>query len=175
MSTGFIFISVAFTLLVLFAYLALRRRNDLRGLDQAMSALRSLDIEAFRNLVDPEEDKFLRTMLAPKEFNKIRRARVQAALAYVKALSDASLQFARVGGVAQRSADPAIAASGRQIANSATSLRMRTLEASASLLVSAAFPSFGPRPLPSLLEQYDRATHLLQNHQGLQRARNQAS
>ena len=82
---------------------------------------------------------------------------------------------ARFGDAAQRSSDPAIASSGKQIANSATYLRLRALEASANLMVAAAFPGFGPRPLRSLLEQYDHAIHLLQSHSGLQRARSRAS
>lgn len=175
MSTPFIFVFVAFFLLAVFAYLAMRRRNDLGDAEQATSAIRSLDVEAFRNLVDPREEEFLRTRLTPREFRKIRRERAEAALAYVNALSQASMQFARLGGAAQRSSDPAIAASGRQIANSATYLRLRSLEASISLTVAAAFPRFGPRPLRALLEQYDRAAQLLQNHTGLERARNQAS
>lgn len=175
MSAAFFFVFSAFLLLALFGYLAMRRRTDVQDVDQASAAMRSLDIEAFRNLVDPEEEKFLRARLAPKQFRKIKRQRVQAALAYVKALSDASLQFARFGGAAQRSPDPAIAASGRQIANSATYLRFRALQATVSLSVSAAFPYFGPRPLRSLLDQYDRATHLLENHSGLERVRSQAS
>jgi hypothetical protein len=93
----------------------------------------------------------------------------------VKTLSHASLQFARFGDAAQRSSHPAIAASGRQIANSAIYLRLRALDARVQLTLSATFPGFGPRPLRPLLEQYDRAAHLLQNHNGLKRARSEAA
>jgi hypothetical protein len=174
MSTAFILALVAFFLLAVFAYLAMRPSKDAGDVEQATSAIRSLDVEAFRNLVDLREEAFLRARLAPREFRRIQRERAQAALAYVKAVSQASLQFARLGGAAKRSPDPAIAASGRQIANSATYLRLRALEASVSLTVAAAFPWFGPRPLRSLLEQYDRASQLLQNHTGLERVRSQA-
>ncbi len=175
MSAALILVLIAFLLLAVFAYLATRHSASPRDLDHAFTAIRALDIEAFRNLVDPGEDEFLRSQLSPMAFRKIQRERAQAALAYVKVLSDTSLEFARFGSAVQRSPDPAIAASGRKIANSATYLRFRALQATVSLTLLAAFPYFGPRPLRSLLDQYDHATHLLQNHSGLERARSQAS
>ena len=175
MSVTLVFVLIALAFVVVFAILAARRTKDLRDVDQALTTIQSLDIEAFRNLVDPEEEVFLRARLPAREFRKVKRERARAALAYVKALSHASLQIARFGDAAQRSPDPAIAASGRQIANSAVYLRLRALEASVQLTLSAAFPGFGPRPLRSLLEQYDRAVYLLQNHNGLKRAQSQVS
>jgi hypothetical protein len=175
MNAAYGFVFAAFALFVLLAYLAALRARDLRGVEQAGADLRALDIEAFRNLTDPAEEQFLRSELPLTEFKKIKRERVQAALAYVKVLSNASLQLAQIGGAAQRSEDPAIATSGRQIADSASSLRLQTLKASANLMIAAAFPGFGPRPLESLLDQYDRATQLMQRHNVLQRARSRAA
>ncbi len=175
MSSEFVFVLIAFVLLAAFATLATRRTKGLPDVDHALSTIRSLDIEAFRNLVDPEEEAFLRASLTDQEFRKIKRERSLAALAYVKALSQASLRFARFGDAAQRSPDPAIAASGKQIANSAIYLRLCALDASVQMTLSAAFPGLGPRPLRSLLHQYDRAAYLLQNHNGLRRAQSQAS
>jgi hypothetical protein len=171
MSATLMFVLVALVLLAVFVTFAIRRTKDFPDLDQAATAIQSLDIEAFRNLVDPEEEAFLRVSLPPQEFRRIKRERAWAALAYVKALSHVSLQFARFGDAAQQSPDRAIAASGRQIANSAIYLRLRALDASAHLILSAIFPSFGPRPMRSLLEQYDRAAHLQQNHNALKRTR----
>jgi hypothetical protein len=175
MTASLLYILLALALLTVFAILATRRTQDAADLDGAFTALRSLDVEAFRNLVDPEEEEFLRARLPAREFRRIKRARARAALAYVKALSNASLQFARFGDAAQRSADPALAASGRQIANSAVYLRLRALDASARLKLSLAFPDLPPRPLRSLLKQYDDAAFLLLNHNGLQRAHRRAA
>jgi hypothetical protein len=171
MSADLILVVIAILLLALFGYLAIRRRRNLGDFDQALTTFRALDIEAFRNLVDPGEEAFLRSRLPAREFRRIKRERTLAALSYVKTLSQVSLQFARLGDAARRSTDPAVAESGKQIANSATYLRLRALEANASLMMSAAFPGIGPRPLRSLLDQYDRAAHLLLNHNGLQRSR----
>ena len=174
MSVAYGFVLVSFVILMLLAYLAARHSRDLRDVDPAWVGIQALDVEAFRNLVNPDEEQFLRAELPFSEFKKIKRERAQAALAYVKVLSSASQQLAEIGGAAQRSADPAIVASGRQIADSASSLRLQTLKASANLMVSAAFPGFGPRPLESLLDQYDRSIHLMQTYNGLRRARSRA-
>lgn len=175
MSSTIIFVLIAFALLVFFATLATRRTRDLPDLDRAITAVRSLDMEAFRNLVDPKEEEFLRARLSAPEFKRIKRERARAALVYVKELSQAALQFARFGGAAQRSPDPAIAAWGKQIANSAIYLRLRALDANAQLILSATFPDLHPRPLRSLLEQYDHAAGLLLKHNVLGSAQSQVS
>jgi hypothetical protein len=166
---------IALALLMSFAYLGTRRRKDSGDFDSTIAAIQALDIEAFRNLVDPEEEAFLRASLPPAQFRKIKRERARAALAYVRELSTVSLQFARLGDAARRSPDPALAASGKQIANSAISLRLRVLDASLRLTVSAALPGLGSRPVRSLLDQYDRTASLLHDHNGLNHARSQAS
>jgi len=175
MTATLVFILLALILLAVFAVLATRRGKDQTDLERALAQLRSLDIVAFRNLVDPLEEAFLRSRLPAREFKKIKRERAQAALAYVKALSHASLQFARFGDVAQKSADPAIAASGQQIANSAVNLRLQALNATVRLSLTAAFPTLPAHPLRPLLEQYDRAQYLMLKHSGLMRAESRAS
>ena len=169
------FIVVAVTLLVVLGGLAMRRTQTAPDLQHALAALRSLDIEAFRNLVSVEEEEFLRARLSPDEFLKVKRERAHAALAYVRVLSDASLQFARFGGAAQRSPDPVLAASGKEIANSAVYLRFRALDANLRLRLSATFPALPAHPVRPLLEQYDRATYLMLKHNGLARAESRAS
>ena len=175
MNMTLIFVVMACVMLAGLAYLALRRKQDVRDAEQGLAAIRSLDIEAFRNLVDPEEEDFLRVRLRPKQFRDVKRARARAALAYTRALSAASLQIAHYGGAVQRNPDPAIAASGRELANSATYLRLRALQASANLMVSVAFPGSAARRVRPLLDQYDRATHVLERHNGLRRIQERAS
>jgi len=170
MSATIAFVSIAVVFLFVFVLLAVRRTRGLPDFDATMNAIRSLDIEAFRNLVDPNEEAFLRTSLPPQKFRTIHRERSRAALAYVKELSQASLQFARIGDAAQRNPDPVVAAWGKQVANSAIFLRLRALSTSVQLTLSDTFPGLPLRSWHPLLEQYDRATRLLLAQDAFQRA-----
>lgn len=161
MSTPILFVVVSIVLALLFVLLALRRNRGLGHVEQAVQAIRSLDIEAFRTLMDPDEDTYLHEHLPDRMLKKIRRERSRVALLYMKELSAASLQFARIGDTARRSPDPVVASWGKEIANSAIYLRLRTLETIMQLQVSVTFPSLQPHRLRPLLEQYDRASHLL--------------
>jgi hypothetical protein len=123
--------------------------------------IRAIDIEAFRNLVDPAEDEFLRCTLSSKEFREIRRERAWAALAYVRCAGRAAVLFAKAGQAAQRSSDPQIAESGTQIAHRALRLRLYSLQASLRLLGQAVLPSNKTHPLSSLIDEYERAAETL--------------
>ena len=143
-------------------YLATRNRADqTAGIEQAIAMIRSIDLEAFRNLVDPEEDAFLRRCLSPREFRDVQRERARAALAYVRSAGQAAVLFAKAGQAAQRSADPEVAESGMQIAESALRLRLSTLQAGARLYTAAVLPSAIDLPATSLIDQYQRTADTL--------------
>src|SRR5208282_1117591 len=100
-------VAVAFVALGIVVYVAVRsrtRRVDLEksGLETAVEAFRSLDIDAFRNLVDPSEEAFLRDNLPPKKFREIRRQRAWAALIYTREAGKAAAALAMVAQAAQR-------------------------------------------------------------------------
>jgi len=159
-------VAVAFFALVILLYVALRsraRRLDLEkaDLEKAVQAFRSLDIEAFRNLVDSAEDAFLRDNLSPKKFREIKRQRAWAALIYAREAGRAATALARVGQAAQRSSDPKIAASGIQVAENAFRLRLLTISASLRLLTGILLPDWSSRSLPPLVDQYERAAETL--------------
>lgn len=170
-----VFVFLAILLFAGFGYYAARRRGPRPDFDQTSLAIRSLDIEAFRNLLDADEELYLQTHLQRGQFRRIKRERAVAALGYLRVLSNAGLQFARFGSVAQQSEDPEVAASGRQIANSAIQLRLRAMETGMHLIFAAAFPRHKSRSLSALTEEYDRATHLLIRHNSLLRTTSQAA
>src|ERR1700704_1193382 len=143
------------------AYIAIRNRMGRTGIDGAISMIRSIDIEAFRNLVDPSEKEFLRCALSPKEFRTIKRERAWAALAYVRCAGRAAVLFATVAQAAQRSSDPQIAESGMQVAHSALRLRLYSLQASLRLLSQAVLPGNSNQPISSLIDEYERTAQTL--------------
>ncbi|MGA2347943.1 MAG: hypothetical protein ABSF93_18170 [Candidatus Sulfotelmatobacter sp.] len=46
--------------------------------------LEPIDVAAFRNLIDPAEDEYLRRHLSAAQFRKTQRARLRARAAYVR-------------------------------------------------------------------------------------------
>jgi hypothetical protein len=161
MITAWIFVATGLFALGVLAYLAIRNRVNPAGIDGAISMIRSIDIEAFRNLVDPAEEEFLRCALSPREFRVIKRERAWATLAYVRCAGRAAVLFATAGQAAQRSSDPQIAESGMQIAHRALRLRLYSLRASLRLLSQAVLPGNSNQPLSSLIDEYERTAETL--------------
>jgi hypothetical protein len=175
MSPAVFYVAIAILLAAVFVYLAAGRRLQPLAIDKARLLMGSLDIEAFRNLVDPEEDAFLQSCLPSDQFRAIKRERAWAALAYARALSQVALEFSRFGHALRHSADPSLADLGREVASGAIHLRILALKATGRLFIAAAFPKLPQRSPRSLFEQYGRSAGLLARYGALERARKQAS
>ena len=154
-------VAVAFLALAILVYVAIRSRTRPVDVEKAVQAFRSLDIEAFRNLVDSAEEAFLRDNLSPRKFREVKRQRAWAALLYAWEAGRAARALANVGQAAQRSSDPKIAASGVQVAENAYRLRLLTIGASFHLLTRILLPDWSSRSLPPLVDQYERAAETL--------------
>jgi hypothetical protein len=161
MIAAWIFVAVALFALGILVYVAIRNRTRRVDLEAAVQTFRSLDIEAFRNLVDAAEEAFLRNNLPPKKFREIKRQRAWAALIYAWEAGRAATALAKIGQAAQRSSDPKIAASGVQVAESAFRLRLQTIGASLRLLTEVLLPDLESRPVPPLVDQYEQAAETL--------------
>ncbi|MGA2353634.1 MAG: hypothetical protein ABSG02_04005 [Terriglobales bacterium] len=175
MSAAYFYITVAVLLVALLTYIAAHRGGKPLALDKARAIIDSLDIQAFRNLVNPEEEEFLRASLAPDQFRRIRRERARAAFAYTRTLSQIALEFSRFGHAMRHSTDPRLVELGRQVVSSAVLLRLRALEASGRLLVTVAFPDLPQRYPHPLFEQYARSAGLLLRYRAFDYAQEQVS
>lgn len=154
-------VAVAFLALGILVYVAIRSRTHRVDLEKAVQEFRSLDIEAFRNLVDSAEEAFLRNNLSPKKFREIKRQRAWAALIYAWEAGKAATALAKVGQAAQRSSDPKIAEPGVQLSENAFRLRLQTIRACLRLLTEILLPDLPSRSLPPLVDQYERAAETL--------------
>jgi hypothetical protein len=161
MIAAWILVALAFFALGILAYIAIRSRTRQVDLEKAVQAFRSLDIEAFRNLVDSGEEAFLRNNLSLKKFREIKRQRAWAALIYAREAGRAAAALAKIGQAAQRSSDPEIAASGVQLSENAFRLRLQTIRACIHLLTNILLPDRQDRSLPPLVDQYERAEETL--------------
>jgi len=154
-------VAVAFFALAILVYVAIRSRTRRLDLEKAVHAFRSLDIVAFRNLVDSAEEGFLRDNLSPKKFREIKRQRAWAALIYVWEAGRAATALANIGQALKRHSDPRIAASGVLLSENAWRLRLQTIGASLHLLTEILLPDLESRSLPPLVDQYERAAETL--------------
>jgi hypothetical protein len=119
--------------------------------------VRPVDVEAFRNLIDPDEEQFLRANLPPTEFRKIQRERLRAAIEYISCAAQNAALLIQMGEAARRSADPSIAEAGEKLVNSAIRLRLYAFPTVAKLYVGVILPGVRLSPV-GLAENYEQLT-----------------
>ena len=106
-------------------------------------SMRPIDLEAFRNLINPAEDEYLRRRLPPAEFRMVRRARLQAMAAYVQVAARNATVLVGVGEAALASGDPRVAEAAQQLVNHALLLRRNTTVALARIYLALVYPGSG--------------------------------
>jgi hypothetical protein len=148
-----ILVFVALTTLAVVFGVAISR--GLRARPHAAEAMQiePLDVEAFRNLVDPAEEAYLRRRLASAEFRIARRARLRALAAYVQAAARNAAVLISVGENAMASPDPQTADAARQLVNQALLLRRNAFFALVRVYVAFAWPNASIAAI-SILEAY---------------------
>jgi hypothetical protein len=116
----------------------------------------SLDVEAFRNLIDPDEQEFLRSRLPRSDFRRIQRERLHAAVEYISCAAHDAAILLRLAEPARRSSDPATAEAAEKLVANANRLRLYALQ-TPSLYVAMVFP--GARIWPvRIAERYEQMT-----------------
>jgi hypothetical protein len=120
--------------------------------------LRDVDLEAFRNLVDPDEEQYLREHLPPREYRIIQRRRMRAALDYIVGVSHNAAILLQVGQAARVSSDHRVAEAGRQLVDDAVRLRLYSIVAGAKLCTRMVFAGSGRETL-GIVESYQTISH----------------
>ena len=105
--------------------------------------IQPIDIHAFRNLVDPAEDEYLRRRLAPMEFRRVQRERLRATAAYIQVAGRNAAVLAIIGQAAVSSGNAATAEAARQLVDSALLLRRNATFALFRIYVALAWPTSG--------------------------------
>jgi hypothetical protein len=140
MIVSFILVLVALALLLLLLYMEGGHNSSVKSLEDLAGHTRPVDIEAFRILMDPREEEYLRVNLLPREFRAIQRERLRAATEYIRNTAHNAAFLLRLGEAAARSADPRVALAGRQLIDSAVRLRAYALLSVAKLYLRIALP-----------------------------------
>jgi hypothetical protein len=112
--------SVAMAFLLFLAYLVWWQAGD----EDEINDLSPVDLEAFRNLTDPQEVQFLRANLPPKEFKRIQRIRMQAASLYISVISRNAANLVVIGRSVRTHSDAEVAAAGLDVVNRALQLKL---------------------------------------------------
>lgn len=146
------------TLALLFLVVVARGRAlAVSDVSQLPGRTQPVDLAAFRNLVDPDEEEYLRQNLSPEEFRKIHRERLWAASEYVQCVAKNAAILLRLGEAARRSDDPQVAEAGQQLVNSALRVRVTSLIAQAKLYAGIRLPGVGIPPI-RISDSYENLT-----------------
>jgi len=157
MTITLILICVAFLALVLLVTLAKGHGSSPEVLENPTEHIRSVDVEAFRNLIDPEEEEFLRASLPAPEFRRIQRERLRAAVDYVSVAAQNAAVLLRIGEAARQSPHPATAEAAEGLVENAIRLRLYAFQAVARLYLAMILP--GARvSVVRVAERYEQMT-----------------
>jgi hypothetical protein len=129
----------------------------------ALAQIQPIDVEAFRNLVDPVEDDYLRRCLPALQFRMVRRERLRAMAAYIQAASRNAAVLVRMGQAALAAGDAPTAEAARRLVDNALLLRRNAAFALLKIYIALAWPSSGLAAAPVLrrYEQLSGAAMLL--------------
>jgi hypothetical protein len=129
-------------------------------LENPTQHIHAVDVEAFRNLVDPDEEEFLRTYLSPAEFRRIQRERLRAAVEYVSCAAKNAAILVRVADAGRRSSDPATAEAAEKLVDNAIRLRLYASLAIPRLYLGMILPGTHISPV-RIAERYEQMTRLV--------------
>jgi hypothetical protein len=119
--------------------------------------LRPVDIDAFRNLIDPAEEDFLRRRLPPADFRRIQRERLGAAKDYITGAARNAEILLQLAEPARLSPDPEVVQAAQKLIDEATQLRLYAFRAIPRIYFAMLFPSQGSTLIP-VADGYERMT-----------------
>jgi hypothetical protein len=117
--------------------------------------IQPIDVAAFRNLINPAEDDYLRRRLPTSEFRVVRRQRLRAMAAYVQTAGRNAAVLVRMGQSALAAADPQTSEAARQLVDNALLLRRNAAFALVRIYIALAWPNSGLAATP-VLHGYER-------------------
>jgi len=118
-----------------------------------------VDLDAFANLTDPEEENYLRLNLPPAEFRSVQRSRIRAAKTYLAALSHNASTLVALGQSVRHHPDHGTVASGQELVQRAVRLKMWCMASEVRLAAAMAFPAL-LSPSDSIADRYLAAKHM---------------
>jgi hypothetical protein len=143
MNLAIVLVIVAVLALAVILSVAVSRSLQSRNRAVLSGTIRPIDVEAFRNLINPAEDDYLRRRLPPGQFRRVRRERLLAMAAYVGVAANNATVLVRVGQTALAGGDPRVAEAAHKLVNDALLLRRNATVALARIYLAVAWPNSG--------------------------------
>ena len=106
-------------------------------IDQLSGRTQPVDLQAFRNLVDPAETEFLRRNLPSREFRAVNRERTYAAAEYVQRIAHNAAILLRLGQAARTNPDTEIARAAQSMVERSLAVRMLAMQVLIKLRIQA--------------------------------------
>jgi hypothetical protein len=154
MTLAIILVIAAALALVFILSVTLSHSLQISGRAALAPQIQPIDVEAFRNLVDPREDDYLRRRLPVAQFRLVRRERLRAMAIYVRTAGRNAAVLVRMGQTAITASDARTAEAARQLVDNALLLRRNAafalLRIYAALYVALAWPNSGLAAAPVL-------------------------
>lgn len=163
MTLAIILVIAAALALIFILGVALSRSLQISADTSLAEQIHPIDVEAFRTLVDPAEDDYLRRRLPAAEFRLVRRERLRAMAAYVQTAARNAAVLVRMGQAALTSGDADTAEAARRLVDSALLLRRNAAFALLRIYFALAWPNSGLAAAPILhgYEQLNGSAMLL--------------
>jgi hypothetical protein len=160
MTITFILVLAGLLALACVLVLAKGRAASTGDVEKLTKRLRSVDVEAFRNLTDLGEEHYLRTHLSGEDFRKVHRERILAAIEYVSCAAQNAAILMRIGDAARHSPNPSTAEAGEKLVDTAIRLRLYAFHAMAKLYLGLVLPASRVSPV-RIAESYEQMTRLV--------------
>lgn len=120
--------------------------------------IRPMDVAAFRNLVDPAEDDYLRRRLPASDFRLVRRERLRALAAYVQSAKRNAEVLVRIAQNSTLAADAQTAEAARRLEDNAHLLQRNCMFAIVKIYIALAWPNSSLAAAP-VLQGYEELNH----------------
>jgi len=160
MITTLLMVTVSILVLAFLFWAARGRSKAIADVRDLSLQTRPVDVAAFRNLIDPAEEDFLRANLALEVFRRVQRQRTRAAILYVKSAAHNASVLVRVGEAARGNPDPQVSAAAQQLVNTAMRLRIYALLALVKLYPATLIPG-APVSGEAVADAYQQLTSVV--------------
>ena len=149
-------------LLMVLLFAAVRaQRHPITSLEELQARWKAVDLPALLNLVDRQEERYLRQNLSPLDFNLIHRKRLMVVWEYLSRVSSNAQLMVQSGQIIQQSSDGERAADALTLVADAVRLRNMVFMAKFSTAMKFVFPG-KTSPIAEVLEAYARSRRNLE-------------